>query len=110
MSYKFRQYLEPAIWIALLLVLFFMDTSKESGSFCLFKMLGFSHCPGCGIGHAIHDALHLRFIQSFHEHWLGIPAVLIILYTIIQSLLTLKTPHRYESTKPIHHAAGHTSG
>jgi hypothetical protein len=110
MPYKFRQFLEPAIWLTALVLLFFMDTSKDSASFCVFKMVGFHSCPGCGIGHAMHDALHFRFAQSFHEHLLGIPAVLIILYTTIKSLYTLKSHKRHGSTKIIYDASRHAAG
>ena len=110
MPYKYRQYLEPAIWTTALVLLFFMDTSGESASFCLFKRVGFAHCPGCGIGHAIHEALHFRFAASFHEHMLGIPAVAIIMYTIIKSVLTIKNNQRHESTRTSDDVARHAAG
>jgi hypothetical protein len=53
-------------------------------SLCLLRFIGFDHCPGCGIGHAIHFALHLQFAASLQEHIFGIPAVLIIAYRIKQ--------------------------
>lgn len=110
MPHKFRQLVEPAIWLTALVLLFFMDTSKDSASFCLFKMAGFHSCPGCGIGHAMHDALHFDFVRSFHEHILGIPAVLIILYTTIKSLYTLKPHKSHGSTKIIYDASRHAAG
>jgi len=84
-----KKYLEPLIWTLALLLLFFMDTSNGATSFCLFKLVGFKSCPGCGIGHAIHHALHFNFEQSFREHILGIPAAIIILFTIFKSLKNL---------------------
>jgi hypothetical protein len=82
-----RKYSEAIIWAFALLLLYFMDTSKETTSICIFKLLGFKSCPGCGIGHAIHFALHFNFQKSFHEHILGIPVTIGILYTIINSFL-----------------------
>jgi hypothetical protein len=94
-----RKYFGPMIWTLTLLFLFFMDTSKESGSFCLFKLIGFKSCLGCGIGHAIHHVLHLNFQQSFHEHILGIPATIGILYNIFHSfVLQNKTTHHGPTT------------
>ncbi len=110
MPYTFRQYLEPVIWITALVLLFLMDTPRTGTSFCLFKAIGFAHCPGCGIGHAIHDALHLRFAESFHEHILGIPAVAILLYTSIKSVLTIKNNHSHESTRASDDVARNAAG
>lgn len=88
-----RRYFEPVAWTTALILLFFMNPSTVSGSFCIFKLVGFDACPGCGIGHAIHHALHLDFQQSFREHILGIPATIAILYNVINSLLHLKQTH-----------------
>lgn len=84
-----KKYLEPFIWTAALLLLFFMDPSKEGASFCVFKLVGFKSCPGCGIGHAIHHALHLNFQRSVQEHILGIPGTIAILYAIFKSFINL---------------------
>ena len=110
MPYTFRQYIEPVVWTTALVLLFCMDTSHTGSSFCLFKAVGFAHCPGCGIGHAIHEALHLRFAASFHEHILGIPAVAILLYTIIKSIFTIKKNHNHEFTRTPDDVARNAAG
>jgi hypothetical protein len=79
------------IWLLLLLLLYLMDTTKATFSFCLFRLIGFESCPGCGLGHAIHDALHFQLKESFQAHPLGIPAVIGILYHVIHAF--------YQSTK-----------
>lgn len=79
------------IWGGALVVLFFMNTS-EGTSLCILKNIGVSWCPGCGLGHSIHHALHLNFIASIEEHILGIPATIILIYQTIKSIyLTNKT-------------------
>lgn len=83
---------EPVIWTIALLLLFFLDPSSQSISFCLFRFIGLQFCFGCGIGHAIHYVLHLEFKQSFQEHMLGIPAAIGILYTILKSVISEKKP------------------
>lgn len=83
---------EPIIWTIALLLLFFLDPSANSFSFCLFKLIGLQSCFGCGIGHAIHYALHFEVKQSFQEHILGIPATVCILYTILNSVISEKKP------------------
>lgn len=44
--------------------------------------MGISWCPGCGLGHSIAYLFRGDLRNSFHEHWLGVPAVFIILYRI----------------------------
>lgn len=89
-----RKYSEQLLWLTSLLLLFFMNPAKSSFSLCLFKLLGFKSCPGCGIGHAIHYLLHLHLRESFEAHILGVPALLTIVYSILKPFfhLTPKTP------------------
>ncbi|NCD69348.1 DUF2752 domain-containing protein [Mucilaginibacter agri] len=65
---------------------------------CPLKLMGFKWCPGCGIGHAIAFALHGEFRKSFNAHWLGIPAVVIILHRIC-NLIQVKTS-KFKTHKP----------
>lgn len=91
----------PLIWSIALMLLFFMDPTKNDVTFCIPRMLGFQYCPGCGIGHAIHHVLHLRFAQSLQEHWLGIPATVGIFYMIVQPFfhrLQIRTTHEPTAT------------
>jgi len=81
---------ELFFWLTALVILFFMDTESNGLSFCLFKSAGLSWCPGCGIGHAIHAALHLQLGASLQYHPFGIVAVLVILYRIKQLSVPLK--------------------
>jgi hypothetical protein len=76
----------PIIWLTALTCLFFLNPSEDGTSLCLFRFVGINWCPGCGIGHAIHFALHGQFFESIKEHWLGIPATAAILYQMIQPL------------------------
>ena len=79
-----KKYKEQLLWLAALLLLFFMNPARNGVSLCFFKLLGFSGCPGCGLGHSIHYLLHLQFRASFEAHKLGGPALLLILYTILK--------------------------
>ncbi|HLG35783.1 MAG TPA: DUF2752 domain-containing protein [Bacteroidia bacterium] len=85
-----KKYSGQLLWVLALLFLFFMDTSENAFSFCVFKMMGFNSCFGCGIGRSIHHALHFDFGLSVKEHVLGIPATLGILYTIFKPVISLK--------------------
>ena len=87
--------LELICWSAALLVLFLMPVHNSDQSLCIFRFIGFQSCPGCGLGHSIHYALHFQLSQSFHAHIFGLPAVLIILHRIKQ-LLFSKKPIAYE--------------
>jgi hypothetical protein len=86
-----RNRLELLFWIAALTSLYLMPADTTAGSLCPLSWLGFGHCPGCGIGHAIHDALHLEWKTSLQHHIMGIPAVLIIFSRIIRLLYPPKT-------------------
>jgi hypothetical protein len=70
-----------------------METSNDF-SFCIFRMMGFSSCPGCGIGHSIHHALHFEWKESLQHHALGIPITIIISAQSIRSFIKPKLkPH-----------------
>jgi hypothetical protein len=88
-----RKYLELLFWIAALIVLFMLREGSAETSICPVSLLGFGHCPGCGIGHAIHYALRLHFSDSFRHHPFGIPAVIIIFMRIYRLLHQTNRPY-----------------
>jgi len=101
---------EQIAWITALLFLYLMDASQKTNSFCLFRLIGFESCPGCGIGHSIHYVLHLQFRQSFHEHILGIPATIGIFYNILKPFFSSKAKSSYHgATTNVYDAAGHST-
>lgn len=86
----FRKYFESTFWISSLVLLAVMPPGTDPHySFCVFKMLGFHFCPGCGLGHSISYLFHGNIKASISAHPLGIFAVIIILFRIY-SLLQLK--------------------
>lgn len=75
--------LEAWIWIVGLLYLAFIEPAHDSHfSFCLFRNLGLSFCPGCGIGRSISFLLHGQIRESLQAHVLGIVALPILLHRI----------------------------
>ena len=106
---SYMKYFEQVVWTIALILLFFMDVSSEGPSVCVFKIVGFSSCIGCGLGHAIHNVLHLDFIQSLDEHILGIPATIGILYTIIKPLLSLNKTIDNGSGRNVYDVAGNSA-
>ncbi len=76
--------IELSSWSFALIALFFLPENKSESSLCIFSALGFGKCPGCGIGHAMHYAMKLDFVQSFNHHPLGILAVIIIFNRVRQ--------------------------
>jgi len=78
---------ELIFWMAALVLLFTMVPATEHFTLCPLSNLGFSFCPGCGIGHSIHQAMWFNFSASFAAHPLGIFALIIILYRIISLIL-----------------------
>jgi len=76
--------LEAAVWILSLIFLFFLPLGSEPHfTLCPLKNLGFSFCPGCGLGKSIHCLFIFDFESSFAAHPLGIFALIIISARII---------------------------
>ncbi|MGZ3753422.1 MAG: DUF2752 domain-containing protein [Mucilaginibacter sp.] len=84
MTTKFlSRYFELIFWVAALISLAFSDPSGPGHfSLCPLKAMGITWCPGCGLGHSISWLFHGNIVNSWHAHWLGIPALGIILYRI----------------------------
>lgn len=69
-------------WVTAMFALAVTDPSTPHYSLCVFRLLGWHHCPGCGLGHAIAYFIRGDFKDSFQSHFLGIPAFFIILHRI----------------------------
>lgn len=88
---------EPFIWSGALVYLAFINPGSGADfTLCPLANLGFHHCPGCGLGHAVSYALHGDFASSIHAHWFGIPALLILSARIWSMLV-----HAFRN--PLHH-------
>ncbi len=85
-------HLELIVWTTAIIVLFFLPETPGP-SLCVFKAVGFDHCPGCGIGMSIHHALHLKLAQSWEDHPMGILAVFIIFMRVKQLIPNKKNNH-----------------
>jgi hypothetical protein len=90
----FSKYFELIFWIAALVSLAFTDPAGPAHfSLCPLKAMGITWCPGCGLGHAISWLFRGNIRNSFHAHWLGMPALCVILYRIY-SLIVQKFTNR----------------
>jgi hypothetical protein len=84
---KLTGFSEPIIWTAALVMLWMIYPDDSEGTtLCIFHHIGFTWCPGCGIGRSMAHFMHGNIQASFHAHWFGIPAVLIIGYRILELL------------------------
>lgn len=104
-----KKYSEVIIWNGALILLAFMDVESTT-SFCILKNIGFSWCPGCGIGHAIHHALHFEFQKSLEAHFMGIPGAIIIFYQSCKTIYTINKINKTQnngSTTTIKNVPGH---
>jgi hypothetical protein len=77
---------EAFIWIAALIILAIENPASHHYTLCPLDNLGFSYCPGCGLGRSVAWLFRLEPVESFTTHPLGIPAVLIIIFRIIKIL------------------------
>jgi len=73
---------EASVWLLGLLLLY-LYPFKSASSLCLYQLLGFDSCPGCGLGRAVHYALHGDMTTSMQFHILGIPTLIILIFRII---------------------------
>jgi hypothetical protein len=74
---------ELIFWLTAVTSLAFFDPAGQSHfTLCVFKLMGITWCPGCGIGHAISWLLHGNLQASWHAHWLGVPALAVIFHRI----------------------------
>ena len=90
-SYKIKYFVgwlwfkkEAFIWLAALTWLALADPSGHHYSICPLHNLGFSFCPGCGLGRSIGYFFRLDPVSSFQAHPLGILAVILLIYRIIR--------------------------
>jgi hypothetical protein len=85
-------YFELSVWVLGLVFLGLMNPSSEGHfSICLFKWLGFSFCPGCGLGHSISWLFRGEIRQSLHAHPLGVFALTVLMHRIYVLIYHLKT-------------------
>jgi len=75
---------ELIIWVAALLLLFFLPIAESSFTICPLYHLGVDFCPGCGLGRSVQLLLHGQIAASFKMHPLGIITVPLLLFRIIQ--------------------------
>jgi len=71
--------LEAFVWTAGLVAMACADPRAEGLiNGCLFKWLGVTWCPGCGLGHAVAYLFRGEVAQSLATHPLGIVAVVVL--------------------------------
>ncbi|RAJ34278.1 uncharacterized protein DUF2752 [Pedobacter cryoconitis] len=79
--------LELVFWVTGIVLLAIAEPQGHNQvhhfTFCPLANLGLDWCPGCGMGRSITQLFHGNLEESFHQHWLGIPAVVIIGLRII---------------------------
>jgi hypothetical protein len=94
---------EAAIWSFALLALAFWPGGGSLGfealGLCPLDRLGWSWCPGCGLGHGVRHALHGEWHAASAAHPLALPVLGVLGYRIATVLW------RAWNTKPGGHAA-----
>ena len=75
--------IELGALVGALIFLSFLDPSQASGiTICPLKLLGFEHCPGCGLGRSVALLLKGDVGGSFNAHILGPFALVVITHRI----------------------------
>ncbi len=74
---------EALSWLIGLLSLAFSDLSDSHFTLCPLKNAGLNFCPGCGLGKSVTLLFHGEIPASLHAHPLGIFAVIVLSFRII---------------------------
>jgi len=83
-------FFEAGAWIVGLAALCISNPRAESViELCVFKWMGFSGCPGCGLGHAIGFLARGEWALAVESHWMS-PVVVVVLLGRIGTLLLSK--------------------
>lgn len=88
--------LELIFWIGSLLAI--LTINPEAGnhfSICPLDNLGFSWCPGCGLGRSMNFLARGDFQASWSMHPLAMLAYVVIFHRIWTLIKHLKTTHTY---------------
>ena len=100
--------IEALAWLGGLVFLYVVDPSGPGRpDLCLIhrigriggigRSVGLTFCPGCGLGAAIHHAMHGDLAMSWQAHPLGVPALILLARRAGQCLMRgriLPHPHR----------------
>ncbi|MEO7265208.1 MAG: DUF2752 domain-containing protein [Ferruginibacter sp.] len=92
---RFAPWLELSCWIGGLCFLAIINPTEEHFTICVFRWMGFSHCPGCGLGHSVSWIFHGDFRASWHAHPLGAVAIVVLcsrIFTLIKNLPIITQP------------------
>ncbi|MBE0639159.1 MAG: DUF2752 domain-containing protein [Bacteroidales bacterium] len=88
------QHLELLIWLAAVVILYSSSPENHHYTLCPLDNLGFSYCPGCGLGRSVTLALHGHIAQSLQMHPFGLIAIIVIFHRIaILSYSSIKFNH-----------------
>jgi hypothetical protein len=86
---------EAVIWTCGLVYLACIDPhTTHHLTLCPFKLLGFEHCPGCGLGLSISYLLHGDLVDSWSTHPLGLFALPVLagrIFSLIRHFLITTT-------------------
>lgn len=96
---------EGLVWSFSILYLATLTVNSENHfTICPLANLGIDSCPGCGLGKSVSLILHGHIMQSFDYHYLGIPALIIILFRIYQIISVNYKIHFNSKIKGVNHA------
>lgn len=96
---------EGIVWACSLIFLAFINDPNQSHfTICPFANAGLDYCFGCGLGNSVSLILHGNIPNSFDVHLLGIPALIIILFRIIQLIRINYHIHFKILNKGVNHA------
>lgn len=97
-THIFKNYFEILAFTAGLLLLAFMNPHSNGPTLCLFERMGFSFCPGAGLGHSIALLFRGEIHKSLETNFLGVFSIIILGVRIVQLLIK---NHYYNQNKSL---------
>jgi hypothetical protein len=76
---------ELFMWLSALVALAIIDpTQSNLPVVCPVELMGFDLCPGKGLGRSLSFLLRGDLLRAWEAHWLGVPALLILVVRIVK--------------------------
>jgi len=97
-----NRHLEWVILLTGLVLMAFLNPYSTETSWCLIDLLGFSYCPGAGLGHSIAFLFRGEIINSLEANLIGPIAVVVLSLRVINIWKNLIVTHKSDLMENYH--------
>lgn len=97
-----NRHLEWVVLLTGLVLMAFLNPYSTETSWCLIDLLGFSYCPGAGLGHSIAFLFRGEIINSLEANLMGPIAVVVLSLRVINIWKNLIVTHNSDLMENYH--------